>query len=140
MNMTSRPTEKDIPRQRWLRIIPPILITCIISDMDRVNTAFAMPGGMDAELGISATMAGLAGGIFFIGYLFLTGSRRQNRRSRQRQEIYRLVAGCLGGYFRPHRLNHQPVSIACPAFLTGCGGRRHAARRTDDDQQLVPGR
>ena len=71
MNMTSRPTEKDIPRQRWLRIIPPILITCIISYMDRVNIAFAMPGGMDAELGISATMAGLAGGIFFIGYLFL---------------------------------------------------------------------
>jgi hypothetical protein len=51
--------------------------------MDRVNIAFAMPGGMDADLGISATMAGLAGGIFFIGYLF-TGSRRENCRSRQR--------------------------------------------------------
>ncbi|MBA3155673.1 MFS transporter, partial [Salmonella enterica] len=71
MNMTSRSTQTDIPRQRWLRIIPPILIACIISYMDRVNIAFAMPGGMDAELGISATMAGLAGGIFFIGYLFL---------------------------------------------------------------------
>ena len=71
MNMTSRPTLQDIPRQRWLRIIPPILIACIISYMDRVNIAFAMPGGMDEELGISATMAGLAGGIFFIGYLFL---------------------------------------------------------------------
>ena len=34
MNMTSRPTLKDIPRQRWLRIIPPILIACIISYMD----------------------------------------------------------------------------------------------------------
>lgn len=61
----------DIPRQRWLRIIPPILIACIISYMDRVNIAFAMPGGMDADLGITASMAGLAGGIFFIGYLFL---------------------------------------------------------------------
>ena len=71
MNITSNSTTKDIPRQRWLRIIPPILITCIISYMDRVNIAFAMPGGMDADLGISATMAGLAGGIFFIGYLFL---------------------------------------------------------------------
>jgi len=37
----------DIPSQRWLRVIPPILITCIISYMDRVNIAFAMPGGMD---------------------------------------------------------------------------------------------
>lgn len=61
----------DIPKQRWLRVIPPILITCIISYMDRVSIAFAMPGGMDQELGITATMAGLAGGIFFIGYLFL---------------------------------------------------------------------
>jgi MFS family permease len=39
--------------------------------MDRVNIAFAMPGGMDQDLGITATMAGLAGGIFFLGYLFL---------------------------------------------------------------------
>ncbi|CAI2109684.1 MFS transporter [Serratia marcescens] len=60
-----------IPKLRWLRIVPPILITCIISYMDRVNIAFAMPGGMDDELGITASMAGLAGGIFFIGYLFL---------------------------------------------------------------------
>ena len=71
MNMTSRPGLKDIPRQRWLRIIPPILIACIISNMDRVIISFSMPGVMDAELGFSATMAGLAGGIFFIGYLFL---------------------------------------------------------------------
>ena len=71
MNTTSHALHADIPRQRWLRIIPPILIACIISYMDRVNIAFAMPGGMDEELGISATMAGLAGGIFFIGYLFL---------------------------------------------------------------------
>ena len=71
MNISSNALHADIPRQRWLRIIPPILIACIISYMDRVNIAFAMPGGMDEELGISATMAGLAGGIFFIGYLFL---------------------------------------------------------------------
>ncbi|GDX04685.1 MFS transporter [Buttiauxella selenatireducens] len=71
MNTHSVTQKNDIPRQRWLRIIPPILITCIISYMDRVNIAFAMPGGMDSDLGISATMAGLAGGIFFIGYLFL---------------------------------------------------------------------
>ncbi|SUW62959.1 Inner membrane transport protein RhmT [Buttiauxella agrestis] len=71
MNANSVTQTNDIPRSRWLRIIPPILITCIISYMDRVNIAFAMPGGMDSDLGITATMAGLAGGIFFIGYLFL---------------------------------------------------------------------
>ena len=49
MNTSSYATSVDIPRQRWLRIIPPILIACIISYMDRVNIAFAMPGGMDKE-------------------------------------------------------------------------------------------
>jgi MFS family permease len=60
-----------IPAQRWWRVIPPILMVCIVSYMDRVNIAFAMPGGMSEALGISAGMAGLAGGIFFAGYLFL---------------------------------------------------------------------
>ncbi|MBP0623654.1 MFS transporter [Cupriavidus consociatus] len=60
-----------IPAQRWWRIIPPILMVCIVSYMDRVNIAFAMPGGMNEALGIGAGMAGLAGGIFFAGYLLL---------------------------------------------------------------------
>jgi sugar phosphate permease len=60
-----------MPRRRWLRVIPPLLLACVISYMDRVNIAFALPGGMNAELGMDATMAGLAGGIFFFGYLFL---------------------------------------------------------------------
>ncbi len=119
MNMTSRPGLNEVPRQRWLRIIPPILIACIISYMDRVNIAFAMPGGMDAELGISATMAGLAGGIFFYWLSVLTGSRRQNCRSRKRQEVYWLVAGRLGGDLRPDGINHQPVSVAGAALPAG---------------------
>lgn len=60
-----------IPATRWYRIIVPILITCIISFMDRVNISFAIPGGMDQELGISSQMAGMVSGIFFIGYLVL---------------------------------------------------------------------
>ncbi|MCA8022481.1 MFS transporter [Burkholderia metallica] len=70
--------DEAIPRRRWLRVIPPLLLACIISYMDRVNIAFAMPGGMNADLGMDATMAGLAGGIFFFGYLFLQipGGRR----------------------------------------------------------------
>ena len=60
-----------IPGTRWVRIIAPILIACIISFMDRVNISFALPGGMEADLGITSQMAGVASGIFFIGYLFL---------------------------------------------------------------------
>ena len=67
-----------VPGRRWIRVIPPLLLACVISYMDRVNIAFAMPGGMNADLGMDATMAGLAGGIFFFGYLFLQipGGRR----------------------------------------------------------------
>lgn len=62
---------EKIPCGRWLRILPPIMIVCIISYMDRVNIGFAMAGGMSSELGMTASVAGLAAGIFFIGYLFL---------------------------------------------------------------------
>ncbi len=45
MSLTSTAVNREkIPALRWLRIIPPVLITCIISYMDRVNIAFAMPG------------------------------------------------------------------------------------------------
>ena len=68
----SVPIETDnIPRQRWLRIIPPAILVYIFAYMDRVNIGFAMAGGMSEELGMTASIAGLAAGIFFIGYLFL---------------------------------------------------------------------
>jgi sugar phosphate permease len=60
-----------IPNGRWLRILPPLLIVCIISFMDRVNVSFAISGGMSKELGMTASMAGFVAGIFFFGYLFL---------------------------------------------------------------------
>lgn len=60
-----------VPGGRWLHVLPPIMIVCIISYMDRVNIGFAMAGGMSTELGMSASLAGMAAGIFFIGYLFL---------------------------------------------------------------------
>jgi MFS family permease len=62
---------RKIPNGRWLRILPPLMIVCIISFMDRVNLGFAISGGMNAELGMTASMAGFAAGIFFFGYLFL---------------------------------------------------------------------
>ncbi|AIQ12539.1 MFS transporter [Paenibacillus durus] len=62
---------RKIPGSRWKRILPPLLIVCIISFMDRVNVSFAISGGMDKELGMTAGMAGFAAGIFFFGYLFL---------------------------------------------------------------------
>jgi sugar phosphate permease len=55
---------------RWTRLIPVAIIVYIISFMDRTNIGFAF-GGMGTDLHITKTQEGLAGGIFFIGYLFL---------------------------------------------------------------------
>lgn len=82
-----------IPSGRWLHILPPIMIVCIISYMDRVNIGFAMAGGMSAELGLTASMAGLAAGIFFIGYLFLQvpGGQFAAKRSGKKFITYSIV-------------------------------------------------
>lgn len=64
-------TSKKIPSRRWLYIIPPIILIYIFSYMDKVNIGFAIAGGMNKSLGMTATLAGLAGGIFFVGYIIL---------------------------------------------------------------------
>lgn len=59
------------PAKRWIRVLPPIMVACIVSYMDRVNISFGIAGGMLSSLDMTASLAGLAGGIFFIGYLAL---------------------------------------------------------------------
>ena len=84
---------QNVPRLRWLRILPPIMLVCIISYMDRVNIGFAMAGGMTEELGMTASFAGLAAGIFFIGYLFLQvpGGEFAAKRSGKRFIAYTII-------------------------------------------------
>lgn len=86
-----------IPGTRWWRIIAPMLIACIISFMDRVNISFALPGGMQTDLGITSQMAGVASGIFFIGYLFLQipGGRIAVNGSGKRFIAWSLVAWAI---------------------------------------------
>jgi MFS family permease len=59
-----------IPAQRWVRIIPAAFLMYTIAFMDRNNIAFGF-FGMQKDLQIGATASGIAGGIFFFGYLFL---------------------------------------------------------------------
>ena len=60
-----------VPRARWWRIIPPAIVIFLVSYMDRVNISFAIAGGMNKELGLTATASGLAAGIFYWGYVVL---------------------------------------------------------------------
>jgi len=68
MSMTST---IEIPKLRWWRILPPCLLAYVLSFLDRLNFGFAMAGGMPRELGMTATVAGLAAGVFSFGYLLL---------------------------------------------------------------------
>jgi MFS family permease len=63
--------DRPIPYARWWRIIPPAILVYIFSFMDRTNIGFAMAGGMNEDLGMTASVSGLAAGIFFIGYVIL---------------------------------------------------------------------
>ncbi|MGF7398288.1 MFS transporter [Thermoanaerobacterium thermosaccharolyticum] len=60
-----------IPSQRWWHILPPCVLIYIVAFIDRTNIGLAIAGGMDKTLGLSASIAGLASGIFFIGYMIL---------------------------------------------------------------------
>ena len=53
---------------RWLRLIPIVFLMYTISFFDRVNIGLALPG-MSKDLNLSPAQAGLAGGVFFWGYL-----------------------------------------------------------------------
>ncbi|MBV9817817.1 MAG: MFS transporter [Solirubrobacterales bacterium] len=59
-----------VGRSRWTRLIPVAIVVYIISFMDRTNIGFAFDN-MGKSLHVTLTDTGLAGGIFFIGYLAL---------------------------------------------------------------------
>jgi len=58
-------------RRAGRRLVPLLVLLYFVNYLDRVNIAFAGPNGMNDELGLSATMFGVAAGVFFIGYLLL---------------------------------------------------------------------
>jgi MFS transporter, ACS family, tartrate transporter len=58
---------KSAMGKAFWRIIPLILVAYLFAYMDRVNVSFAAVD-MNADLGFSATVYGLGGGLFFLGY------------------------------------------------------------------------
>ncbi|MCL2582006.1 MAG: MFS transporter [Streptosporangiales bacterium] len=68
--MAAATAPSGIGSKRWSRLIPIAIILYVISFMDRTNISFAFDG-LGSTLHIDKAGEGLAGGIFFIGYLFL---------------------------------------------------------------------
>ena len=69
-NVETGAHEAPAGRTRWTRLIPIAIVVYIISFMDRTNIGFAFDG-IGKDLHVSAGAEGLAGGIFFIGYLVM---------------------------------------------------------------------
>lgn len=63
-------TQKWSDRRRFTRIIPMLAIMYLLALICRNNIGYAF-GGMNESFNLSATITGLVGGIFFIGYLLL---------------------------------------------------------------------
>ena len=78
-------------RKAMWRIIPLILVAYLFAYLDRVNVSFAA-ADMNADLGFSATVYGLGGGLFFLGYaLFEIPSNLLLVRYGARQWIARIM-------------------------------------------------
>src|SRR4029079_2289434 len=77
-------------KDMW-RILPLILLAYVIAYMDRVNVSFASLQ-MNDDLKFSATVYGLGGGLFFLGYaLFEVPSSMMLARFSARQWIARIM-------------------------------------------------
>ena len=73
------------------RILPLILLACVVAYIDRVNVSFASLQ-MNEDLKFSATIYGLGGGLFFLGYaLFEVPSSLMLARVRAPQSIAQIM-------------------------------------------------
>src|SRR3954471_19814686 len=61
------PVARSAMRKALWRILPLIALAYLFAYMDRVNVSFAATR-MNLDLGFSATIYGLGGGLFFLGY------------------------------------------------------------------------
>ena len=64
---TAQAIGKSAMNKAFWRILPLILIAYLFAYMDRVNVSFAA-ASMNEDLDFSATVYGLGGGLFFLGY------------------------------------------------------------------------
>jgi MFS family permease len=111
--------DRPIPSARWVRIIPAAILVYLFSFMDRTNISFAMAGGMNEDLAMTAALSGLAAGIFFVGYVILqipAGHWAEHRSAKQFIGISILL---WGGLSILCGLVQNPTQLLIIRFLIG---------------------
>ncbi len=68
---TKESTRRRVVRKVSLRLMPIIFLLYLVNYIDRTALGIANVNGMSEELSLTATMFGLASGIFFVGYILL---------------------------------------------------------------------
>jgi MFS transporter, ACS family, tartrate transporter len=65
--ITDQAIGKSAMNKAFWRVLPLVLVAYLFAYMDRVNVSFAA-ASMNEDLAFSATIYGLGGGLFFLGY------------------------------------------------------------------------
>lgn len=129
--------EKPTTRGRWLHIIPATILVYIVAYMDRTNIAIGIAGGMDEDLGMTASFAGLVAGIFFIGYIFLQipGGQIAERLS---AKVNCTDNRRLGWLCPADRFCSDTDAVVDYSLCARRGGRCCVSRHSGADWPLVP--
>ncbi len=108
-----------IPKGRWKHIIPATILVYIVAYMDRTNIAIGIAGGMDKDLGMTASFSGLVAGIFFIGYIFLQvpGGHIAERYSAKKFIAWTIIA--WGGFALLTGFVQNPTQLLIIRFILG---------------------
>jgi hypothetical protein len=62
--LVGRLADGKIPRMRWVRIVPLLIMINTVSYIDRFNIGYAIVGGIGTDLKLSTTFTGFAAGVF----------------------------------------------------------------------------
>lgn len=60
-----------VSRSRWVRILPILFLANLVNSIDKSVISYALPAGMQKDLGMTSGVSGLLGTVFYLGYLFL---------------------------------------------------------------------
>jgi hypothetical protein len=69
--MSIDPMEQSAVTRFAINLVPFLALMFYINYLDRTAISFAVPNGMNQDLGLTATQFGFASGIFCIGFIIL---------------------------------------------------------------------